>query len=122
MRPGSREHGLKYQQLVHGLNIAGEFAPSPLLYATWSWANACCAFIYAAANMALLLIIAAFIVGSAVQTPLSDPCADVKLDRKSLSELAKNEPLSFQQIVAVAKSALASNFDKSSQNASKEAQ
>jgi hypothetical protein len=53
---------------------------------------------------------------------LSDPCADVKLDRKSLSELAKNEPLSFQQIVAVAKSALASNFDKSSQNASKEAQ
>jgi hypothetical protein len=107
---------------VHGLNIAGEFAPSPLLYATWSWANACCAFIYAAANMALLLIIAAFFVGSAVQTPLSDPCADVKLDRKSLSELAKNEPLSFQQIVAVAKSALASNFDKSSQNASKEAQ
>lgn len=53
MRSGSREHGLKYQQLVHGLNIAGEFAPSPPLYATWSWANAYCAFIHAAANMAL---------------------------------------------------------------------
>ena len=43
----------------------------------------------------------------------SDWTVDIKLDRKSLSELAKNEPLSFQQIVAVAKSALASNYDKS---------
>lgn len=66
---GSREHGLKYQQLVHGLNIA-----------------------------------------------------EVKLDRKSLSELAKNEPLSFRQIVAVAKSALASNYDKTNQDETKAAQ
>jgi ribosomal protein L20 len=60
--------------------------------------------------------------GSAVDTLHSHTSADVKLDRKSLSELAKNEPLSFQQIIAVAKSALASNYDKYSQAASKAAQ
>ena len=59
---------------------------------------------------------------SAAVSSHSNPSADVKLDRKSLSELAKNEPLSFQQIVAVAKSALASNYDKSSQDGVKASQ
>ena len=30
MSAGSREHGLKYQQLVHGLNIAGNSSRAPL--------------------------------------------------------------------------------------------
>jgi hypothetical protein len=59
---------------------------------------------------------------AAAHRPQSALSAEVKLDRKSLSELAKNEPLSFRQIVAVAKSALASNYDKTNQDETKAAQ
>jgi hypothetical protein len=68
------------------------------------------------------VFVAFFMVGHVADSSHHNPSADVALDRKSLSELAKNEPLSFQQIVAIAKSALASNYDKSSQDAAKAAE
>jgi hypothetical protein len=111
---GSREHGLKYQQLVHGLNIAGTISHSHC-------SAFHCLFIAAAGGDSNVRRNRSVLVRScAVGIPQSfDASADVKLDRKSLSELAKNEPLSFQQIVEVAKSALASNYDKCSQGAAK---
>jgi hypothetical protein len=117
---GSREHGLKYQQLVHGLNIAGRIlCDMHCIHSHFTVSL----FIIATVSMAFATLAAYTLsCNSDTNGKHSDPSADVKLDRKSLSELAKNEPLSFQQIVVIAKSALASNYDKSKQGEAKAAQ
>jgi hypothetical protein len=90
---------------------------------TFSFERAVSLFIIATVSMAFATLAASTLsCNNDTSCKHSDPSADVKLDRKSLSELAKNEPLSFQQIVVIAKSALASNYDKSKQGEAKAAQ